>query len=182
MGNRLSKIYTRTGDDGTTALASGKRVKKFNEEIEVIGQVDELNSLLGILVDELKESALTVELYQIQNQLFEIGGELAMPQYISIQTQHIKQLETLLDRYNDDLPALKEFILPGGGKAAGVCHLSRSVCRRVERRLVALAEMQPIRPALLSYINRLSDLLFVFARVITRQQGEPEKLWCRTTD
>tara|TARA_R110001583_G_scaffold116010_1_gene266631 strand:+ start:1099 stop:1674 length:576 start_codon:yes stop_codon:yes gene_type:complete len=182
MGNRLSKIYTRTGDTGTTGLGDGSRIDKDADRIEAIGDVDELNSCVGILCCELRPTdevqvQLASELYEVQQNLFNLGGELAVPGYALIEDAQVTQLEQLLDQLNATLPALKDFILPGGNRAAAACHLARSVCRRAERRLVTLARDSDIRPQCQSYLNRLSDLLFVAARVLARQDGGQEVLW-----
>jgi cob(I)alamin adenosyltransferase len=201
MGNRLSKIYTRTGDKGTTGLGDGSRIPKNHERVEAMGDIDELNSLIGLLNAELGEKdPLHPLFFEIQQQLFNLGGELCMPDYQMITPQHIAFLESELDRLNEELPALKDFILPGGNRPAAVCHLARSVCRRSERRLVSLAEFEANRsrnaiegdrktdkehaddrwqlssqPQI--YLNRLSDLLFVCARTLARRQGGNEVLW-----
>ena len=175
MGNRLSKIYTRTGDKGETGLATGERVAKDSAIMHSQGDVDELNSLLGLLACKL-EGEICADVKAVQNDLFDLGGELscAMP---LIQQNRIDWLEQKLDKMNEDLPALKEFILPGGGEAASVCHLARAVCRRAERNLVTANREAEINPRMLAYINRLSDLLFVMSRFITKQQGEAEVYW-----
>jgi len=175
MANRLSKIYTRTGDAGTTGIADGSRVAKDDRLVQAIGDADELNSQLALLQyhspDTLSESVTVV-----QNELFNIGAELAMGKVL-IQSHHIHWLEQSLDELNATLPPLKEFILPGGGLAASHCHVARAVCRRFERSLVALNREQTLNPFLLAYVNRLSDFLFVLARAISRQAGEPEVYW-----
>jgi len=175
MGNRLTKIYTRTGDQGETGLSGGDRIAKDNALIHAIGDIDELNSLLGLLASKT-QGGIASDIKVIQNDLFNVGGELSSSQTLIKQTS-INWLEKHLDKLNDDLPPLKEFILPGGGEAAAVCHLARSVCRRAERQLVAANREQSINPELLAYVNRLSDLLFVMARSITQQMGEEETYW-----
>lgn len=175
MGNRLTKIYTRTGDKGETGLTGGVRVAKDSALIHVIGDVDELNSLLGLLACKTK-GVIASDIKAIQNDLFNLGGELSSSQAL-IKQESISWLEKRLDQLNDDLPPLKEFILPGGGEAASLCHLARSVCRRAERQLVTANREQAINPELLAYINRLSDLLFVMARSIARQMNEEEVYW-----
>ncbi|RDE19894.1 cob(I)yrinic acid a,c-diamide adenosyltransferase [Motiliproteus coralliicola] len=178
MGNRLSKIYTRTGDKGTTGLGDGSRVNKDDARIEAIGDIDELNSLIGLLNCELAdEDPLRDQLHEIQQSLFNLGGELSVPGYALIQAEHIEALEQLLDQLNEELPPLKDFILPGGNRPASVCHLARSVCRRAERRLVTLSRDSDTRPECQSYLNRLSDLLFVCARWLARRDGGQEILW-----
>ncbi len=175
MGNRLSKIYTRTGDTGTTGIADGSRLAKDDLLIQAIGDTDELNSQLALLQCHI-QITLTEPVTGIQNELFNIGAELAMGKRL-IQPHHIHWLEQSLDELNATLPPLKEFILPGGGLAASHCHVARAVCRRLERSLVALNREQTLNPSLLAYINRLSDFLFVLARVISGQAGEPEVYW-----
>jgi cob(I)alamin adenosyltransferase len=178
MGNRLSKIYTRTGDDGTTGLGDGSRVPKESLRVEAYGTVDELNSVLGVLlaVPHLPEP-VTVLLTDVQHELFDLGAELCIPGHFVITAAHLTRLETALDEFNDPLPALKEFILPGGGPAAAACHLGRTVARRAERRAWALARQETVNPEALRYLNRLSDLLFVLARVLARHERGSEVLW-----
>lgn len=175
MGNRLTKIYTRTGDKGETGLATGERVAKDSAIMHAQGDVDELNSLLGLLACKL-EADICLDVKAVQNDLFDLGGELSCAQPL-IKQDRIDWLEQKLDQLNEDLPPLKEFILPGGGEAASVCHLARAVCRRAERVLVTANREVEINPRLLAYVNRLSDLLFVMARFITKQQGEAEVYW-----
>jgi cob(I)alamin adenosyltransferase len=180
MGKRLSKIYTRTGDKGQTGLADGSRIQKSSYRIEAIGEVDELNSTIGILTAELDRSdVLQAPLSMIQQHLFNIGGMLATPEpkMLLIQDEHVHMLEQTLDTYNADLPPLSDFILPGGTEAVARAHLARAVCRRAERALIKLHEHEPIQAELISYINRLSDLLFVIARVIGARTHEREVLW-----
>ncbi len=175
MANRLTKIYTRTGDKGETGMATGERVAKDSAIMQAQGDVDELNSLLGLLVCKLS-GEIIADVKTIQNDLFDLGGELscAMP---LLKAQRIDWLEQKLDQLNAELPPLKEFILPGGGEAASICHLARAVCRRAERTLVTAGRETSLNENLLAYINRLSDLLFVMARFITREQGEAEVYW-----
>ena len=181
MGHRLSKIYTRTGDDGTTGLGDGTRVPKTHGRIEAYGTVDETNSAIGMILAVPGLPADVAEaLTQIQHELFDLGGELAVPGYRAITAQHIDQLEQRLDRFNDPLPPLKEFILPGGGPAAAACHLARAISRRAERCAWALAQQEDIAPEVTRYLNRLSDLLFVVARVLARHENGQEVLWKRT--
>ncbi|MGH8397636.1 MAG: cob(I)yrinic acid a,c-diamide adenosyltransferase [Gammaproteobacteria bacterium] len=177
MGNRLSKIYTRTGDDGSTGLGDGTRVPKDDARVEAYGTVDELNSTIGLLLAEKLPQDVSECLTRIQHELFDLGSELCVPGYKAITADHITWLERTLDRFNADLPPLKEFILPGGSRAAGVCHLARTVCRRAERRTLTLHRQHPQNPESIKYLNRLSDLLFVLARVIARQNGGAEILW-----
>lgn len=177
MGNRLSKIYTRTGDDGTTGLGDGTRVPKDHARVEAYGTVDELNSAIGLLLAEKLSADVNECLTRIQHELFDLGSELCVPGYKAITVNHITRLEQTLDRFNADLPPLKEFILPGGSHAAAVCHLARTVCRRAERRTLTLYRESPVNSEVLRYLNRLSDLLFVLARVIVRQDSGSEVLW-----
>jgi len=177
MGNRLSKIYTRTGDDGTTGLGDGSRVDKDDPRVEAIGAVDELNSAIGALLTHELPGAVTSSLTGIQHVLFDIGGELSIPGTICCSTEQVEQLEHTLDGLNADLPALKEFILPGGTGAAAACHMARAICRRAERRSYSLGKQETINPVSLKYLNRLSDLLFVMARYLNKQAGEPDVLW-----
>lgn len=178
MGNRLSKIYTRTGDDGTTGLGDGSRVPKDDPRVEAYGSVDECNSAIGVV---LAIASLPAEirdvLTTVQHELFDLGGELCVPGHRSIQAAQVTRLELTLDAFNEHLPPLKEFILPGGGTAAAACHLARTICRRAERRCWTLARMQTVAMEPLQYLNRLSDLLFVIARVLARQESGSEVLW-----
>ena len=174
---RLTKITTRTGDDGTTGLADGSRLAKDSPRIIAIGTVDELNSQLGLLLTETLSPALRKSLSGIQHELFELGGELAMPSRIFIHENHVVRLEKRLERYNANLPPLKEFILPGGSRAAALCHVTRTVCRRAERDCVSLGRTETVSPALLQYLNRLSDLLFVISRVINGEQQVADVQW-----
>ena len=182
MSDRLDRIYTRSGDKGTTGLANGKRLPKTHPRIETLGDVDELNSLIGLLIAELDIShALNTTLAQIQNDLFDLGGELAIADdnYTVITLDTVTRLENRLDQLNTSLPPLKEFILPGGSRAAATAHLARSVCRRAERRLVELSSQnqESINPMGVSYLNRLSDLLFVVARTLARENNGNEIHW-----
>lgn len=178
MGNRLSKIYTRTGDDGSTGLADGNRIAKNAQRVEAMGTADEVNCHIGLLIECLDDDdGLTEPLRRIQHHLFDLGGEFAIPGSVVIGTDHIDWLEKTLDHYNEDLPPLKNFILPGGTPAAAQCHLARAVCRRAERIVVALGHEDSINPASRHYLNRLSDLLFVISRVLARRDGGDEILW-----
>ncbi|MBY4678598.1 cob(I)yrinic acid a,c-diamide adenosyltransferase [Marinobacterium arenosum] len=180
MANRLTRIYTRTGDKGQTGLGGGKRVAKFDVRIEAMGDIDELNSQLGVVIALLAaDDPLRDALQPIQHRLFDLGGEIAMDsdQYQVIEADDVSALEQLLDRYNADLPSLKEFILPGGSPAAAHCHLARTVCRRAERKLHKLAAEHGFNPQSVGYVNRLSDLLFVVARLLARRDGGQEILW-----
>jgi len=178
MGNRLSKIYTRTGDDGTTGLGDGTRVPKDSVRVEAYGTVDELNSAVGVLlaVPGLPP-AISACLTEVQQQLFDLGGELCIPGHRAISASQVTQLEQALDAFNDPLPPLKEFILPGGGPAAAACHLARTIARRAERRVWTLAHAEAVSPEVAKYLNRLSDLLFVLARVLARHESGAEVLW-----
>jgi len=177
MGNRLSKIYTRTGDQGSTGLGDGRRVDKDDARIEAIGAVDELNSALGLLLTESLPDAVRDCLTQVQHALFDLGGELSIPGHTLLTADYATRLEQALDGFNADLPPLKEFILPGGNAAAATCHLARAICRRAERRTITLARNEAVSAAALIYLNRLSDLLFVIARVLARADGGSEVLW-----
>ncbi|GAB2608610.1 cob(I)yrinic acid a,c-diamide adenosyltransferase [Novilysobacter erysipheiresistens] len=177
MGNRLSKIYTRTGDDGTTGLGDGTRVAKDSARVNAYGTVDEANSTIGlVLASELPDDVRTL-LVAIQHQLFDLGGELCVPGHEAISDADVDRLEQHLDAFNEPLPALKDFILPGGGEAGARCHIARTVVRRAEREAVALSRLEPVRPQAVRYLNRLSDLLFVLARVLARASGHGEVLW-----
>jgi cob(I)alamin adenosyltransferase len=180
MGNRLSKIVTRTGDDGSTGLADGTRVPKDTLRIEAMGSVDELNCAIGVLVsNELPEPSADTCLTEIQHDLFDLGGELAIPGASMVGEQRLAWLEEQVEHFNADLPPLKEFVLPGGGTAAAACHVARAICRRTERRCWALARSEKVDAASLRYLNRLSDLLFVLARVFARAQTGSEPVWQR---
>jgi len=178
MGNRLSKIYTRTGDEGTTGLGDGRRVPKDCLRVDTYGVVDELNSAIGlILAGENLRPDIVNCLTDIQDQLFDLGGELCLPGAQVITDEQVRALETRLDEFNADLPPLKDFILPGGTPEAAACHLARTICRRAERRAWQLAGDESVNENSLKYLNRLSDLLFVVARVLNRQAGRDEPLW-----
>ncbi len=177
MGNRLSKIYTRTGDDGSTGLGDGTRVDKDSPRIEAIGAVDELNSAIGLLLSEGLPGTVEPALTAIQHDLFDLGGELSIPGTSLVKAARVIALEELLDMLNADLPPLQEFILPGGSRAAAACHLARAVCRRAERRVYSLSRQETINRSALEYLNRLSDLLFVTARHLNSQGGRPDVFW-----
>jgi len=178
MGNRLSKIYTRTGDDGSTGLGDGSRVAKDSLRVEAYGTVDEANSAIGVVLaankvpDDIRDLLTTV-----QHQMFDLGGELCIPGHAAIFDADVDALERQLDHYNEDLPALRDFILPGGGEAAARCHLARTIVRRAERATVALSRHESVRPEAIRYLNRLSDLLFVLSRLLARADGQGEVLW-----
>jgi cob(I)alamin adenosyltransferase len=181
MGNRLSKIYTRTGDDGSTGLGDGSRVAKENLRVEAYGTVDEANSTIGVVLSVGGlPAAITRCLTEVQHDLFDLGGELCIPGHRIIEAAHVQRLETELDGFNEDLPPLKEFILPGGGPATSACHVARAVCRRAERRCWSLARSESVSAEVLKYLNRLSDLLFVLARVLARHEHGSEVVWRRT--
>ena len=177
MGHRLSKIYTRTGDGGTTGLGNGERVAKDCPRIEAIGAVDELNCAIGrVLVHDLRETIRDC-LQEAQHKLFDLGGELSIPGYQAIREEDVARLEAVLNEFNVQLPPLKEFILPGGGRAAADCHMARAICRRAERRVVSLARDEEVGESVQVYLNRLSDLLFVLCRILARDDGGVEVLW-----
>jgi cob(I)alamin adenosyltransferase len=177
MGHRLSRIVTRTGDDGTTGLGDGSRVAKDSARIDAIGGVDELNSTIGLLLSESLPQAATECLTSVQHDLFDLGGELSIPGHVAVTDAHVKRLEDAVERFNADLSPLKEFILPGGSRAAAAAHVARTVCRRSERTLVRMAASEPVGDAARRYLNRLSDLLFVLARTLNRAAGRPDVLW-----
>ena len=177
MANRLTRIYTRTGDAGTTGLADGSRVAKDAPRIEAIGGVDELNSVIGVLLCEELPAAIRACLNGVQHDLFDLGGELSVPGHAIMSEAHSKRLEEALDAFNAGLPALKDFILPGGSRGASLAHVARTVCRRAERTVVALTKSDPVAPPLLQYLNRLSDLLFVLSRTLNRHAGGDDVYW-----
>lgn len=177
MGHRLSKIYTRTGDQGDTGLGDGTRVPKDHPRVEAYGTVDELNSILGLLLTEEFPEMLRDALIDIQHDLFDLGGELCIPGHTALTETRVTQLERILDMLNDDLTPLKEFILPGGSRAAALSHLGRTVCRRAERRVIALSRSENVSAVAIKYLNRLSDLLFVMARALNKHAGRPDVLW-----
>ena len=182
MGHRLSKIYTRTGDDGTTGLGDGNRVNKDSLRVECFGAVDELNSAIGVVLAEALPDPVRECLISVQHDLFDLGGELCMPGTTLIADTFVDRLEHQLDGFNENLPMLKEFILPGGSRAAASCHLARTIGRRAERRLITLAREEPVNNTPIKYLNRLSDLLFVIARVLARQDGKTEVMWQHDRD
>ena len=180
MGHRLSKIYTRTGDDGSTGLGDGSRIAKDSLRVEAYGTVDECNSAIGVVLAIRRIPKPVREcLIEVQHDLFDLGGELCIPGHRAITEEFVTRLEKTLDRFNARLPPLKEFILPGGGPAAAACHLARTICRRAERRVGTLARTETVAPEVLKYLNRLSDLLFVLARVLARHERGGEVLWKR---
>ena len=177
MGHRLSKIVTRTGDGGTTGLGDGSRTPKDSARIAAIGDVDELNSALGVLLAEELADAVRAELLEIQQDLFDLGGELSIPGHEAVTDAHVARLEAAATRFNADLAPLKEFILPGGTRAAALAHAARTVCRRAERALVHLAATEPVHEPVRRYLNRLSDVLFILARTLNRGAGRADVLW-----
>jgi len=179
MGNRLSRLYTRTGDDGTTGLGDGTRVAKTGARVAAIGELDELNSHLGVLLAESLPAAIGTLLTHIQHDLFDLGGELAIPGSVVLGSDRVTALEAATDGYNASLGPLREFILPGGGRAGAQAHVARAVCRLSERVLAGLASQEPVNPQSLAYVNRLSDLLFVLARQLNRAEGVKESHWER---
>lgn len=180
MGHRLSKIYTRTGDQGTTGLGDGTRVSKEHPRVEAYGTVDETNSFIGVILavagipDPVRRC-----LIEVQHDLFDLGGELCIPSHRAITAEYVARLERQLDEFNENLPPLKEFILPGGGPATAAAHVARTVCRRAERCTWALARTETVSAESLRYLNRLSDLLFVIARVLARHEHGSETIWDR---
>lgn len=177
MGHRLSKIYTRTGDDGSTGLGDGSRIAKDNLRVEAFGDIDELNSYIGFLLSQDIPANIQTLMTGIQHDLFDLGGEISVPGREALSEDYVTRLENQLDTLNAELQPLKEFILPGGSSAAAVCHLARTVCRRAERRSVSLARVESVSTPAMHYLNRLSDLLFVVARYLNQQAGEPDVLW-----
>lgn len=182
MGNRLTKITTRTGDQGTTGLGDGTRVAKDALRIQALGDVDELNSQLGVLLgepDAALPDSIRVQLLAIQHDLFDLGAELCIPGHTAITPPQVAQLDQWISAHNRELPVLKEFILPGGSRAAGLAHVARAVCRRAERSVVTLGHDEPVSEAVRQYLNRLSDLLFILARRINQHLRLPDVLWQR---
>ena len=177
MANRLTRIYTRTGDDGTTGLAGGERLPKDHPRIGAIGCIDEFNSAVGLLRATALRDDIDEILEAVQHRLFDLGGELAMPGTELLDDAHVTTIERQLDRFNADLPSLEEFILPGGNEAAARCHVARAACRHAERELLRLSRDEPVNSASIRYLNRLSDLLFVLARTLARQDGGEEVSW-----
>jgi cob(I)alamin adenosyltransferase len=180
MGHRLSKITTRTGDAGETGLGDGSRVSKASPRVAALGEVDELNSAIGVLLAEELPADVRAALHGVQHDLFDLGGELSIPGHTMVTDAQVERLERLLEGFNQNLPPLKEFILPGGTRAAALAHFARTVCRRAERALVALQREERVADAARIYLNRLSDLLFVLGRVLNRTAGGSDVLWQRT--
>jgi cob(I)alamin adenosyltransferase len=177
MGHRLSKITTRTGDGGETGLGDGARVAKDHPRITALGEIDELNSALGLILAEDVPKELRSVLIEVQHDLLDLGGELSIPGHALFKPERVAFLEAEIEKYNRDLPALKEFILPGGSRAAAAAHLARTICRRSERAVVALARKDAVSEPARQYLNRLSDLLFVAGRVLNRAAGNPDVQW-----
>jgi cob(I)alamin adenosyltransferase len=177
MGNRLSKIYTRTGDDGTTGLGDGSRTNKDSLRVETMGDVDELNSVIGMMMTENLPELLVNTLERIQHDLFNLGGEICFPGYTILKQKRISEIEESIDSFNANLKPLEEFILPGGTKCAAYCHLARTVCRRAERKLIQLNRTEKVTEVSLQYLNRLSDLLFVMCRIINKEAGMSDVMW-----
>jgi cob(I)alamin adenosyltransferase len=177
MGHRLTQIATRTGDDGTTGLGDGSRMRKDSLRVAAMGDVDELNSTIGLLLTEPLPDDIREALLDIQHDLFDLGGELCIPGFENLAESQVARLDALLLRYNATLPRLQEFILPGGSRSAAIAHIARTVCRRAERAIVSLGGEEAIRPACRQYVNRLSDLLFVLARVLNRHEGGTDVQW-----
>jgi cob(I)alamin adenosyltransferase len=179
MGNRLTKITTRTGDDGNTGLGDGSRIRKNALRVTAMGDIDELNSMLGLLLAEPLPDGMRVTLNRIQNDLFDLGGEVCIPGHVVVTDTHVGFLDGEIGRFNSELPPLKEFILPAGSRAAACSHLARTIARRAERTLVGLAQSEPVSALALQYLNRLSDLLFILARNLNRHAGVSDVFWQR---
>ena len=177
MGSRISKVITRTGDDGTTGLSGGKRVPKSSPIIHALGEVDELNCCIGLLLAEELPADVAATLQELQQRLFDLGAELSMRDSTVIAAEHVSGIEEAAARFNESLPPLREFVLPGGGRAAALCHLARAVCRRAERSVSALGRVESVNEVSRIYLNRASDLLFVLARLLARQSGHAETQW-----
>lgn len=183
MGKEF-KVYTKTGDDGTTGLVGGSRVKKYDPRLEGYGTVDELNACIGVIRAYDIPTEINEQLIQIQNKLFNIGSRLASDEkgdaytaQLSIKNEDIEALEKAIDKFEEDLPELKNFILPGGELSVAQCHMARTICRRAERRIIEFAEQIPVQPEIVKYINRLSDFLFVLARKLGNNKGNEETQW-----
>ncbi|MDQ6621077.1 MAG: cob(I)yrinic acid a,c-diamide adenosyltransferase [Pseudomonadota bacterium] len=179
MGHRLSRIVTRTGDAGTTGLGDGSRTSKDSLRIEAIGEIDELNSTIGVLLAEDLPQEVSACLLEVQHDLFDLGGELSIPGHRAVTPEHVTRIEEAVERFNAPMPPLKEFILPGGRRTAALAHVSRTVCRRAERAVVALGAIEAVSEVSRRYLNRLSDLLFVLARTLNRVGGGGDVLWQR---
>ncbi len=179
MGNRLSKITTRTGDDGSTGLGDGSRVRKSSARVAALGEIDELNCQIGVLLGEVEAAEIRALLTRVQNELFDLGGEVSIPGHHMFTESQVLALDGAIARFNAELPPLKEFVLPGGSRASAQAHVARAVARRAERALVGLAEQETVSAPALQYLNRLSDLLFILARQFNRLTGAPDVLWTR---
>lgn len=177
MANRLSVIATRTGDDGTTGLGDGSRAPKDAPRIAALGDVDELNSAIGLLLTEALSDEVSADLSAIQHDLFDMGAELCIPGHVAVTDEQVARLDARLAHYNATLPPLREFILPGGSRGAAQAHVARTICRRAERAVVALARIDPVNPPVRQYLNRLSDLMFVLARCINQHAGQKDTYW-----
>ena len=177
MGNRLSKLYTRTGDDGTSGLSGGDRIPKNHQRMHAMGSIDELNSVIGLMICKLRDEEITNIYIGVQHDLFNIGGEISMPGHSFIVESKIADLEMLIDRFNESVEPLKDFILPGGSEAACICHIARATARRAERDIITLHQHDTVSDTTRRYINRLSDLLFATARIINQRLGRPDVLW-----
>ena len=177
MAKRLTKIVTRTGDDGTTGLDDGTRVRKDALRVQVLGDIDELSSAIGCVLAEPLPDALRDFLASIQNDLFDLGGEVCIPGRAALWNAHVERLDHRIESLRERLPPLREFVLPGGTRAGAACHLARAVCRRAERAVVRLAHAEDVPPEVLAYLNRLSDLLFTLARLANRRAGAPDVTW-----
>ncbi len=177
MPDRLTRITTRTGDEGLTSLADGRRIPKTHPRIVALGEVDELNSQLGVVLAYAEGTLAGAVLAQIQHRLFDLGAELAVPGSVKLGEPDVADLDAELEELNGSLPPLREFVLPGGTPAVAQCHLARAICRRAERALWQLHSTEPMNPASLKFLNRLSDLLFVCARTLARHAGSAEALW-----
>jgi cob(I)alamin adenosyltransferase len=179
MTNRLTKITTRTGDDGSTGLGDGTRIHKSAPRVQLLGDIDELNSMIGLVITEPLSNDARTYLTRIQNALFDLGGEICIPGHLAIGDTHVAELDAASAKLNAQLPSLKEFILPGGCRAAALCHVARTIARRAERSLVTLHQQEPVSPHSLQYLNRLSDFLFILARTLNRDSGVADVLWQR---
>ncbi len=177
MGKRLTKIVTRTGDDGTTGLGDGTRIGKDSPRIEVLGNVDELNCAIGCVLAEPLPDAVRETLAPVQNDLFDLGGEVCIPGRSALWNAHLERLEARIEALREPLAPLRDFVFPGGSRAGAMCHLARAICRRAERSLVALAASESISELSVKYLNRLSDLLFLAARTINAASASPETIW-----
>jgi cob(I)alamin adenosyltransferase len=177
MANRLTRIVTRTGDDGSTGLGDGSRVRKDSARVEVMGNLDELNSAIGVVRAEILPTRVEKALATVQNDLFDLGGEICIPGRAALWEAHLHEIDALLEALREPLPALRDFVLPGGTRAAAACHLARAVCRRAERSLVALGRVESVSDLSIQYLNRLSDMLFLAARTINAAAGAAEPMW-----